>query len=276
MRMARAIWSGTIDFGLVAIPVKLMAAVRDASGVHFSFLHDEDGGKIHNERVCDACGRKVPWEHVARGYEREKGEYVVVSDEEIRASSPKATQSISIFQFVDASEIDPMLFDKPYYVESEKRGRHAYALLVAALEKSRKVGLARVVMHTREHLAALAPHGDRLLLETMRWAEDVAPAPPTDLPKTDGARAPEMKAAMMLIDAMSAKLDTSALHDTFRDKILDVIERKAEGKPPKKEAGPARPTNVIDLADVLQRSIAQAKQRPRAQATAHATAKKRR
>src|SRR5512141_2605131 len=142
--MAHAIWSGSISFGLVTIPVKLFTAVREQEGVHFHLLHDEDKGRIKNVRKCSECGREIPWNDLVRGYEYEKGSYVVVTDDELERYKPEATQSIDIAEFVDAGEIDPMLYDKPYYLEPEKKGRHAYALLREALRKSNKVGIARV------------------------------------------------------------------------------------------------------------------------------------
>src|SRR5882724_8847258 len=161
--MAHAIWNGSINFGLVSIPVKLFSAVRSDEGVHFHLLHDKDEGRIRNVRKCEVCGQEVPWEHVDKGWEYEKGSYVVVDDEELKKMKPEATQSIDIVEFVDANEIDSMLYDTPYYVEPEKRAKRAYALLREALKKSGKIGIAKVVLRTREHLAAVKPSGNALV-----------------------------------------------------------------------------------------------------------------
>ncbi|WP_394832239.1 Ku protein [Pendulispora rubella] len=264
--MAHAIWSGTINFGLVNIPVRLVTAVRDASGVHFNFLHDEDGGTLHNERICNECGKKVSWDHVTRGYPYKKGEYVVVDDEDFQAASVEATQSIDIVQFANEDEIDPMLYEKPYYLEPEKKAHHAYALLRSALAESGKVGIARVVLRSREHIAALKPSGDALVLGMLHWKTDIVGADTLDLPKagarSEKTRPGEMKAANMLIESMTAKFDIGEFHDTYHEKLMALIQRKARGKPmPKLKKTRPRATNVVDLADVLQRSLAATKRK---------------
>lgn len=254
--MARAIWSGAINFGLVTIPVKLMTAIREKS-IHFNLLHGKDMGRIHNERVCDNCGKKIDWDDLVRGYPVEKDHYVVVSDEDLQKAHPEATQSVDIVAFASLDEIDPIYFDTPYYLEPEKRGRHAYALLREALRRSGRVGIAKVVIRTKEHLAALKPDGDGLVLELMHWHDEVVPQ--TDLalpPAKEDVPATEMKAALMLIDGMTQKFDAAKFHDTYREQLLDLVEKRAEGKAPVVHAAhkPAA-TNVVDLADVLQRSL---------------------
>lgn len=255
--MAHPIWSGTVGFGLVTIPVKLYTAVHDRGGLAFHFLHDKDSGKIKNERVCSECGQKVPWEHVVRGYEYEKGSYVVVTDEDFAKASVEATQSVDIVGFVELAEIDPMFFDKPYYLEPEKKGRHAYALLRDALRESGRVGVARVVLRSREHIAAVRPDGPALLLEMMHWADDLVPPASFDFPASEKATAAEMKASRMLIDAMTAPFDPHALRDTYTDQLMSLIERKAEGRPvPRAAKGPRPATNVVDLVSALKKSLA--------------------
>lgn len=259
--MARAIWSGAINFGLVTIPVKLMTAVRDKS-IHFNLLHEKDMGRVHNERVCAHCGKKPEWNDVVRGYQVEKDHYVVVTDEDLKNANPEATQSVDIVAFASSDEIDPIYYDMPYYLEPEKRGRRAYALLREALKQSNRVGIARVVIRTKEHLAALKPQGDALVLELMHWADEVVPASDLELPasKSDDVRAPEMKAALMLIDGMTQKFDATAFHDRYRNELIELIElgeRRAEGKTPVTHAATKAPetADVVDLAEVLQRSL---------------------
>jgi len=173
--MARAIWRGAINFGLVAIPVKLVAAVRpDELGLHF--LHANDRGRIHNERVCEVCGKQVEWSDIVRGYEYEKDQFVVLADDDLKKASPRATQSVDIVQFAPGAQIDSILFGTPYYLEPEKRGRHAYVLLRDVLRQSGTIGITRVVLRTREHLAALRPEGALLLLQLMHWAHEIVEA----------------------------------------------------------------------------------------------------
>jgi DNA end-binding protein Ku len=258
--MAHALWSGSINFGLVTIPVKLFTAVRSGkSDIAFNFLHKKDKGRIKNERVCSIDGRKVGWDEIVRGYEYEKGEYVILTEEDIKKASAEATQSVDIVQFVDAKEINPMLYDTPYYLEPDKKGRHAYALLREALKKSGKVGVAQVVIRTREHLAALRPLGDALVLETLHYADEIVPYDQFELPPAkEKTPATEMKAAMMLIDTMSEKFDPASFHDTFKEKVMTMIEARAKGKAlPKSKAKATVPTNVVNIMDVLQRSLSE-------------------
>jgi len=260
--MAHAIWNGTINFGLVTIPVKLFTAVRE-NELHFNQLHSKDKGRIRYQRVCDTCGKEVAWEDIAKGYEYEKGDYVILSDEDLKAANVEATQSIDIAQFVDLDEIDPKFFEKPYYLEPEKKGRHAYALLRDALAKAGKVGIARVVIRSREHLAALKPNGDALLLEIMHFADELVDIEDLNIP--DRAEAPvanEMKAAQMLIDSMTSPFKPTEYRDKYREDVLEMIEARAKGKPQKKAAKKAAaPSNVVNLMDVLQRSLQERKGR---------------
>ena len=257
--MPHALWSGSINFGLVTIPVKLFSAVRGGSDVSFHLLHKKDKGRINNVRTCSECGRKVAWDDIGRGYEYEKGQYVMMNEEDFKQAAPEATQSVDIVQFVDQKEINPMLYDTPYYLEPDKKGRHAYALLREALKKSGKVGVAQVVIRTREHLAALRPVGDALVLETMHYADEIAPADQFELPPAkEKTPATEMKAAMMLIDTMSEKFDAASFHDTYKDKLVTLIQARARGKAlPKTKAKVQPPTNVVNIMDVLQRSLSE-------------------
>ncbi len=253
--MAHAIWSGAINFGLVTIPVKLQTAIR-TNDLKFNFLHKEDEGRINNVRRCSIDGEEVAYADLVRGYEIEKGQYVIVSDEDFDRVNPEATQSVDIVQFVDLAEIDPMYFDKPYYLEPEKRGRHAYALLREALKDSGKVGIARVVIRSREHLAALKAHGDALVLELMHFEDEIVAASTLDLPAVEKPAANEMKVAKMLIDTMTEAFDPSAFKDTYREQMLAMIEARAAGNemPRGESKAPVR-DNVVNLMDVLQKSL---------------------
>src|SRR5271168_3814142 len=203
--MAHAIWSGSINFGLVTIPVKLFTAVR-TNDLRFNFLHKKDDGRIFNERHCTVCDEKVEYADLVRGYEYEKGQYVVLADDDLKGVNPEATQSVDIVEFVQLDEINPMFFDTPYYLEPEKKGRHAYALLRESLREANKVGIARVVIRSREHLAALKPNGEALVLELMHYNDELVEQSDFDFPELKEKVAPaELKVAKLLIDSMSSE-----------------------------------------------------------------------
>jgi DNA end-binding protein Ku len=273
--MAHAIWSGAINFGLVTIPVKLFTAVR-ANDLRFNFLHKKDDGRIYNERHCSVCGEKVEYADLVRGYEYEKGHYVTLSDDDLKGVNPEATQSVDIVEFVDLDQIDPMYFDTPYYLEPEKKGRHAYALLRESLREANKVGIARVVLRSREHLAALRPNGDALVLELMHYADELVEADTFEFPalKENVAEA-ELKVAKMLIDSMTAAaFEPEKFHDQYREDVLAMIEARAAGQTVEAPAA-KRPaaTNVVNLMDVLQRSLEASKNGAPAAAAKPARAK---
>ena len=262
--MAHAIWNGSINFGLVTIPVKLFVAVRE-NELHFNMLHKKDKGRINFQRVCSVDGKKVEWNDIVKGYEVDKGDYVIISDEDIKSVAPEATQSIDITEFVDLADINPILFDKPYYLEPEKKGRHAYALLRDSLAQSNKVGIARVVIRTKEYLAALKPNGDALVLELMHYPDEIVDAGDFDFPQSKEKVSPaEMKAAKMLIDTMAGKFEPESYKDTYREQLMGMIEDRAKGKPVKKVTAKAKPaTEVVNLMDVLQQSLREgSKKRP--------------
>ena len=255
--MAHAIWSGAINFGLVTIPVKLFTAVR-SSDLRFNFLHKKDDGRIFNERHCTVCGEKVEYADLVRGYEYEKGHYVVLTDDDLKAVNPEATQSVDIVEFVDLGQIDPMFFDTPYYLEPEKKGRHAYALLRESLRSANKVGIARVVIRSREHLAALKPNGEALVLELMHYADELVEQSTFDFPELKESVAPaELKVAKMLIDSMtSVSFEPEKFHDQYREDVMAMIDARAAGQTVDAPAAKhAAPTNVVNLMDVLQRSL---------------------
>lgn len=257
--MAHAIWTGSINFGLVTIPVKLQTAIR-TNDLRFNFLHKTDDGRINNVRRCSIDGEDVPYSEIVRGYEYEKGQYVILTDEDFDRVNPEATQSVDIVQFVDLSEINPMFYDKPYYLEPDKRGRHAYALLREALKAENKVGIAKVVIRSREHLAALKPNGDALVLELMHFEDEIVDQASLELPSGEKPIENEMKVAKMLIETMSEPFDASKFKDTYREEVLAMIDARAAGKEIPKAKGkvPAR-DNVVNLMDVLQKSLDESK-----------------
>jgi DNA end-binding protein Ku len=280
--MAHAIWSGAINFGLVTIPVKLFTAVR-TNDLRFNFLHKKDDGRIYNERHCTVCGEKVEYADLVRGYEYEKGHYVTLADDDFKSVLPEATQSVEIVEFVDLDQINPMYFDTPYYLEPEKKGRHAYALLRESLREAGKVGIAKVVIRSREHLAALKPNGEALVLELMHFADELVAQSDFDFPELKEKVAPaELKVAKLLIDTMSVDaFEPEKFHDDYKEAVMSMIDARVAGE---EVATPEtkRPaaTNVVNLMDVLQRSLEQSKRGgsaasgPKAVASAKPSAKK--
>ncbi|HEV3092643.1 MAG TPA: Ku protein [Candidatus Cybelea sp.] len=259
--MAHAIWSGAINFGLVTIPVKLFTAVK-TDDLSFNLLHKKDEGRIKYERVCSVDGKPVPWDEIVKGYEYEKGEYVLLTDEDFAKVNPEATQSVDIVEFVELDRINPMYFDKPYYLEPTKQGRHAYALLREALADSNRVAVARVVIRTKEYIAAVKPQGDALLLELMHWSSEIVASDTLELPGRDKLPEKEMQMARMLIDTMSVdEFEPQKFTNNYHDQMLAMIEARAAGKElPQAKKAPAR-AKVVNLMDVLAASLEESKKR---------------
>lgn len=267
--MAHAIWSGSINFGLVTIPVKLFTAVR-TNDLSFNMLHAKDEGRIKYERLCSIENKPVPWDEIVKGYEYEKGEYVILTDDDFKKVNPEATQSVDILEFVELEKINPMYFDKPYYLEPTKQGRHAYALLREALARAGKVAIARVVIRTKETIAAVKPDGEALVLELMHWAEELVEQSDLDFPGDISLPEPEMKMAKMLIDSMSVdEFEANKFTNRYHDELMAMIEARAAGKElPRPKKAPAR-AKVVNLMDVLQQSLQESKKQ-RAAGGAHA------
>jgi len=259
--MAHAIWSGSINFGLVTIPVKLFTAVK-TDDLSFNMLHKKDEGRIKYERVCSVDGKPVPWDEIAKGYEYEKGEYVVLTDEDFAKVNPEATQSVDILEFVELDKINPMFFDKPYYLEPTKQGKHAYALLREALADSNRVAIARVVIRTKEYIAAVKPIDGALVLELMHWASEIVPADTLEIPGREALPEKEMQMARMLIDTMSVDdFDAAKFTNKYHDELLAMIDARANGKElTKAKKAPLR-AKVVNLMDVLAQSLEESKKR---------------
>ncbi|MGA8325808.1 MAG: Ku protein [Candidatus Cybelea sp.] len=273
--MAHAIWSGAINFGLVTIPVKLFTAVK-TDELSFNMLHAKDEGRIKYERTCSIDGKPVPWDEIVKGFEYEKGQYVILTDEDFAKVNPEATQSVDILEFVELDKINPMLFDKPYYLEPTKQGRHAYALLREALSKSNRVAIARVVIRTKEYIAAVKPIDDALVLELMHWASEIVNAGTLEIPNRENLPEKEMEMASMLIDTMSVEaFEPEKFANKYHDELLQMIEARAAGKElPTPKKAPAR-GKIVNLMDVLAQSLEESKKR-RATINGKAAATKRR
>ena len=257
--MARAIWKGSISFGLVNIPIALYPATRREE-FKFRLLRKSDLSPVSYKRVAEKDGKEVPWDQIVKGYEYEKGKYVVLKDEDFERVDLEATQTVDIQDFVDQEEIDPIFFYKPYYLEPQKGGDKAYALLRDALKDSNKVGIAKVVIKTRQYLAGVKPEDGVLVLELMHFADELADPGKLHVPKKTEVGKREMNMAKSLIDSMSSKWNPEKYKDDYREALMEVIEEKVEtgGKEIEEKPKKARkPTKVIDLVSVLQKSLEQ-------------------
>jgi len=256
----RAIWSGSISFGLVNIPVKMYTAVREHE-IRFNMLHDQDKARLRRKLVSETSGREVHPEHIVKGYEFAKDQYVIVNKEELESCAPEKSKSIEITDFVNLADIDPIYYERPYYLAPTGGAGKPYHLLVEAMEKSQKVGIAKMVMHEKEHLVALRPMNNAICLEMMKFEDEVI-----DVKEIDGipdrAKAPdrELKAAIQLIDSLTNEFDPSKYRDEYRDCVMKLIQRKAKGEnieirpQPKEKVGKA-----TDLMAALEASLAAAK-----------------
>lgn len=257
--MPRAIWKGSISFGLVNIPIALYPATRREE-LKFRLLRKSDLSPVNYKRVAEKDGKEVSWEQILKGYEYEKGKYVVLKDEDFQRVDVEATQMVDIQDFVDLDDIDPMYFYKPYYLEPQKGGDKAFALLRDSLQESKKIGIAKVVIKTRQYLAGVKPEDGLLVLELMHFADELADSSKLHVPKKVEVKKKEMSMAKSLIDSMSGKWDPEKYHDEYREALMDVIEKKVEAGGKEIEEKPKKapkPTKVIDLVSVLRKSLEQ-------------------
>jgi DNA end-binding protein Ku len=260
--MARAIWSGSISFGLLNVPVKLYSALaRRSIGLHQ--IRESDGARIRQRRVVEGTDEEVPYEEIGKAYELTKDRYVPLSKDELAGLAPEKSRTVDVQDFVDLDEIDPMYFDSPYYLGPAEGAEKAYSLLASAMEASGKVAIARFVFRNKEHLAAIRPADGVLTLTTMRFADEVVPASDLDdeLPeKGQKVAKKEQQMAEALIKSLSTEFDPTSYRDEYREQLLALIERKAEGKEIV-AAEPEEPqaTKAPDLMAALEESIAAVK-----------------
>jgi DNA end-binding protein Ku len=261
--MPRAIWSGSISFGLVNIPVKLYNAVSRKS-VSFNQIDSRTGARIRYQKVSGADGSEVPNDAIVKGYELPSGEYVLINDDELALLDPEAVRSIDIEEFVDLAEIDPIFYDSAYYLAPDKATIKPYALLAEAMERSQKVGIARFVMRSKQYLAAVRPKDGKLLLSTMVYADEVNDT--KGISELDGVadievNERELAMAEQLIESLSAEFAPQKFEDTYRNRVLDLIERKAAGETELVAAPqPVSADKVVDLMAALEASVAAAKE----------------
>ncbi len=270
--MPRAIWSGAISFGLVNIPIKLFNGVS-RKNVHFNQIDSRSGARIQYRKVSAADGEEVPAEAIVKGYQLASGDYVLVGDDELASLDPEASRTVDIEQFVDLDEIDPLFYDAAYYVAPDKAARKPYALLAQAMEEENKVAIARFVMRTKQYLAALRSKDGVLVLSTMVYADEVND--PFELAEIDGVTetdvsARELQMASQLIESLTEPFEPDKFEDTYRNQVLDLVERKAAGEEEVVVApAPAAEEKVVDLMAALEASVKEAKEAR----TRHPTAK---
>jgi DNA end-binding protein Ku len=258
----RAIWKGSITFGLVNIPISLYPATKREE-LKFRLLRVSDLSPVNYKRVAETDGKEVAWDQIVKGYEYEKGKFVVLRDEDFRRVDLEATQTVDIINFVQLDEVNPLLFHKPYYMESSRAGDKAYVLLRQALEARGKIAIAKVVIKARQHLAAVKPEKNGLILELMHFPEELVDLSEFKRPSKANIGRQELQMATRLIESMTSDWEPEKYRDEYREQLARVIEEKIEhgdreaGSPPKKQ----RPSNVVDLAAVLQKSIQETEHR---------------
>jgi DNA end-binding protein Ku len=260
--MPRAIWSGSVSFGLVNVPVKLVTATSPKD-VRFHQLHDKDDGRIQQKRVCSIDGEEVDYNHIVKGYDLGGGRYVVIEPEELAALDVEATRTIDIEEFVDLADIDPVYYERSYYLVPDGRAEKAYALLVETMTRTQKVAVGRFVLRTKQYLATLRARDGVLVLATMLYDDEVIAADDLEVPGALST-APtdrEIKMATQLVESLSAPFEPAKYKDDYRDKVLALIEAKADGEVIARPAAPAPAAPVLDLTAALEASLKEAKQR---------------
>lgn len=262
--MGRSLWKGAISFGLVHIPVEMHPAVRD-NALDLTMLDRRDFSPVGFKRYNKGNNKEVVWDDIVKGYEYADDEYVVLSDEDLRRANPEATGTIDILAFVDAETVPLLYYEQPYYLAPGKGGDKVYALLRETLKKVGKIGIATVVIRVKQHLAALVCEGDTIVLNTLRYSDEIRPTDelkiPTAKSKSAAISDKELKMAMALVEGMSEDWEPEQYHDTYREDILALVEKKVKAKQtktitmPEKEKAPASKSNVIDLVALLQQSL---------------------
>jgi DNA end-binding protein Ku len=257
--MARALWKGAISFGLVNIPIELHTAVRD-SRPRFRMLHAADRSPIRFQRVCAREGKPVAWEDLVKGYEYEKGRFVVLTKEDFQTAALAKSRSVDILDFVKADDIDDRFFETPYYVLPAKGGERAYALLREAIRESDRIGIAKIILRETQHLAALEVIGDALVLTMMRFADELADISSFTFPPAQAVRGKELEMAKALVENLAAGWEPGKYTDDYRDNLMKVIRAKMKGRAPRLEVTEEpQSAEVVDLMERLRKSLEGAK-----------------
>jgi DNA end-binding protein Ku len=258
----RVIWKGSISFGLVNIPVKMYHASRDHE-LKFVLLHKKDLSEIRYARICKSEDKEVPWEELVKGFEFQKGEYVVMNQEDFEKANVKKTRTIEIVSFANEDEIDPIFYEKPYYLEPDKNAESTYALLCEALRKSKKVGIAKYVIHNREHIAVLKPYHNAILLNQMRYDDEMVKLKELEIPDIGKIPAKEVDIAIKLIDHLTKPFTAKEYKDTYTEEIKEIIAQKAKGKKIVAKGKEPKPTKVTDIMSLLKASLQAPKKTPK-------------
>jgi DNA end-binding protein Ku len=257
----KALWKGSVTFGLVNIPVRLYSAVSEKS-LKFHMLHAEDGGRIKYQRVCAICGKEVSWNDIVKGYEYSKDHYVHFTDEELQGIDLDSIKAIDVVNFVPLEDIDPVYFNKTYYIVPEPSGLKAYRLLQQALDAEEQVGIAKIALRDKEHLATVRLKDDVFVLETMHWPDEIRQPEFEELDKKVTVRDPEVKMARQLIQQLSADFDPEEFTDEYRTRLEQLVEQKVEGQEITVAAEQEEePTKVVDLMEALKASVEEAKKK---------------
>jgi DNA end-binding protein Ku len=255
----RALWKGAITFGLITIPVRLYSAVQE-KGLKFHMLHDEDAGRIKYKRECAKCGKEVSWDDIVKGYEYSKDHYVTFTEDELDTLDIDSIHAIDVVSFVPLESIDPIYFNKTYYVAPEPSGIKAYKLLAEALGAEGQVGIAKVALREKEQLATVRLKGDVFVLETMHWPDEIREPEFEELDKKVSVRDAEVKMARQLVQQLSSDFEPEEFHDEYRAALEALVEKKVEGEEITVSAAPTEePTKVVDLMEALKASVAEAK-----------------
>lgn len=250
----RALWSGSLSFGLINIPIKLFSATKE-NALKFKLLEKDNMCPIVYNRVCKFDNREVDYENIIRGFEYGKNNYIPIDKKDFEKANAKKTKTIEIVSFAKASEIDAKYFDKPYYIEPEKGAEKAYVLLREALKKSKKVGVAKFVIHSREHIATIRTEKDLLMLEQLRYANEIRNPADLAIPSEKKFSEKELQIAMMLMDQLTEPFDISKYKDTFTDELMKVIEAKAQGRDYRNKVEVPSNTQMRDLLNQLKKSL---------------------
>lgn len=251
----RSIWSGAISFGLVNIPIKLYSGSRNHEGLDLKMLHRKDLGRIRYGRICRKDGKEVPYDEIVKGYEYRDGDYIVLSEQDFKKADAHSTESIEIKQFCNEADIDSRYYEKPYYLEPGKGADRAYALLRDALSKANKVALAKFAMRGRDNMAAIKPYGRALILNQLRFPADLREAGGLNFPAANLASKSELDMALALIRQQTKDFIPEDWHDTYTEKLEEIIEEKVKGKKPTKHGQEPTPTKVTDLMATLKASL---------------------
>ena len=257
----KALWKGAITFGLISIPVRLYSAVSE-KGLKFHLLHEEDGGRIKYKRECAKCGKEVTWDDIVKGYEFSKNQYVQFTEEELDSVDVESVRAIDVVAFVPLESIDPIYFNKTYYVAPEPSGLKAYRLLQEALEAEGQVGVAKVALRDKEHLATVRLKDDVFVLETMYWPDEIREADFEELDKKVEVRDAEVKMARQLVQQLSDEFKPEEFQDDYRKALEALVEKKVEGQEITVAPVPEEePTKVVDLMEALKQSVEAAKKK---------------